>query len=234
MVALEILFVRHGQPQWSRDDVPQMDPGLTELGAKQAQLVAERLCTARAGKGGAAEIITSPARRARETAAPLAQRLAMTPVVVDDLVELRLPDWSKLSLLEVAHKFREARAREPQAWWEGVPGGESFRLFFERVQRGILGVLDERGVRRCPDEEAPIFTIERDLGRLVIVGHGAMNAVAMTVLLGLPSVPWEWERFTLSHAAFLRLKTVPLGRGFIFSVRSFNDCEHLPRDLRSA
>jgi broad specificity phosphatase PhoE len=231
---VEILFVRHGQPEWARDDVPQMDPALTELGLKQAELVAERLCTARAGLRGADEIISSPARRARETAAPLARRLGMTPVVVDDLVELRLPDWTHLSLAEVANEFRNARAREPQAWWEGVPGGESFRLFFERVQRGILGLLEERGVCRCPEEQAPIFSVARDLGRVVIVGHGGMNAVAMTVLLGLPSVPWEWERFTLSHAGLMRLKAIPLGRGFIFSLRSFNDCEHLPRDMRSA
>jgi probable phosphoglycerate mutase len=225
-----------------------MDPGLTELGMKQAQLVAERLCStaegradsmkdrppADSGRRAVDEIVTSPALRARQTAAPLAERLAIEPEVVDDLIELRLPDWSGHSLLQVAQQFREARAREPAAWWEGVPGGESFRLFFERVQRAIVGVLEARGVRRCPGEEAPIFTLERDPGRLVIVGHGAMNAVAMTVLLGVPSVPWEWERFTLGHAALLRLKTVPLGRGFIFSLRSFNDRDHLPRDLRTA
>lgn len=205
-----------------------MNPGLTELGHRQAVLVAERL-----GVRGAGEIISSPAVRARETAAPLAQRLGVTPTVIDDLVELRLPDWTHLSLAEVSANFKQARAREPQAWWDGLPGGESFRAFFERVHRGVYHLLEERGMRRCKEEEAPIFTMEKDLGRVVIVGHGGTNSVAMTVLLGMPCVPWEWERCALGHASFLRLKAIPLGRGFIFSLRAFNDCEHLPRELRT-
>lgn len=205
-----------------------MDPVLTAIGARQATLVAERL-----GRRGASEILSSPSTRALQTAAPLSTRIDAPVAVVDDLLELRLPDWSKLSLIEVANKFREARAREPQAWWDGLPGGESFRVFFERVQRGLLATLAERGVRRVDGEEAPIFTIDRDLGRLVVFGHGGTNSVAMTVLLGMPCVPWEWERLAIGHAAFVRFKAIPLGRGFIFSLRAFNDCEHLPRDLRT-
>lgn len=225
---MELLFVRHGQPEWAREGTPQMDPRLTELGERQAGLVADRL-----RERGASEIISSPALRARQTAAPLAQAVGLTPVVIDDLVELRLPDWSHLSLSEVAVQFRAARSREPQAWWDGIPGGESFRAFFERVHAATLRMLHERGVCRVQREEAPIFTMERDLGRVVVFGHGGMNTVAMTVLLGMPCVPWEWERFALGHAAFIRLKAIPLGPGYIFSMRSFNDAEHLPKELRT-
>lgn len=205
-----------------------MDPGLTEVGVRQAALVAERL-----GTRGAGEIVTSPAKRARETAAPFASRLGVEPAVVDDLLELRLPDWTNLSLMEVASKFREARAREPHAWWDGMPGGESFRAFAQRVRAGMLQMLAARGIRLVDEEHAPIFSVEKDLGRVVVFGHGGTNTVAMTVLLGMPCVPWEWERCALGHAGFLRLKAVPLGKGHIFSLRSFNDLEHLPRDLRT-
>ena len=225
---LELVFVRHGQPAWGKDGVPQMDPPLTVLGAQQAERAAARLAAK-----GASEVVSSPALRARETAAPLAAALKTEVAIVDDLLELRLPDWSHLSLFEVANKFREAREREPDAWWEGMPGGENFRVFQSRVQRGLYGMLEQRGVRRIEGEEAPIFSVERDLGRIVVFGHGGTNSVAMTVLLGIPAVPWEWERFTLSHTGMMRLKAVPLGRGVIFSVRSFNDCEHLEREQRT-
>ena len=51
--------------------------------------------------------------------------------------------------------------------------------------------------------------------------------------LGLEPTPWEWERFVLGHASVARLKAFPLGGTHIFSMRSFNDMEHLPDDLRS-
>ncbi len=225
---MELVFVRHGQPGWAEGGTPQMDPALTEVGLRQAELCAERLASR-----GADEIISSPARRARETAAPLAARLGKPVTVIEDLTEIRLPDWSHLSLMEVAHTFRKAREREPAAWWEGIPGGESFRAFTERVQRAVHAMLADRGMPQVPHEEAPIFGQEKDPGRLVVFGHGGTNAVAMTVLLGISGVPWEWERFTIGHAGMVRLKAIPLGRGMIFSMKSFNDREHLPKDLRT-
>lgn len=208
-----------------------MDPPLTERGLQQARLAGERLAAR-----GASEVIASDARRARETAEVIAERIGggMTVSIEPELTEMRLPDWSHLSLEEVALEFRKSREREPQAWWEGLPGGENFRAFLARIQRALAKILRERGVRRVEGEEAAIWRADRDLGRLVVVGHGGTNSVAMALLLGLPSVPWEWERFGLNHASFLRLTTVPLGRGFIFSLRSFNDCEHLPKHLRTA
>lgn len=225
---LEILFVRHAQPAWVADERPNLDPELTDLGREQARRVAERLA-----ERGAGELLSSPAVRALRTAEPIAERVGQPVEVVEGLLEIGLPDWSHLSLEEVAKQFRKAREREPQAWWEGLPGGERFHDFSARVTRTVDELLEARGVRRLPDEGARLFTMERDLGRLVVVGHGGTNTVAMSHLLGIPSVPWEWERFTLSRAGLLRLKTVPLGRGVIFSVRAFNDVEHLPKAMRT-
>jgi broad specificity phosphatase PhoE len=226
---LELLFVRHGQPAWADEGKPQMDPGLTETGIDQAARAAERIA-----RRGADEVISSNARRALQTAKPIGEAVGKEIVVVPELTELRLPDWSHLSLEEVAREFRKAREREPLAWWEGLPGGESFRVFATRIQRALDDVLGARGGKRIPGEEAPIWSFERDLGRIVIVGHGGTNSVAASLLLGISPMPWEWERVHLNHCAFLRLSSVPLGRGVIFSLRASNDCEHLPRALRTA
>jgi broad specificity phosphatase PhoE len=61
-------LVRHGQAAAGWGDDP--DPGLSDLGARQARQVARRL----AADLGARPILTSPLRRARETAEPLATR----------------------------------------------------------------------------------------------------------------------------------------------------------------
>jgi phosphohistidine phosphatase SixA len=55
------------------------DPGLSEDGARQARLLAEWF----SGKAAPSAIYTSSFRRARETAAPLAARLGVTPKLYD-------------------------------------------------------------------------------------------------------------------------------------------------------
>jgi probable phosphoglycerate mutase len=205
-----------------------MDPELTELGRQQALKVAERL-----GARGADDLVVSPAKRARETATPIAERLGKAPTIEEDLTEMRLPDWSALSLPEVAERFTSARQRHPEEWWQGLPGGESFRDFRARVEACLLSILEARGVHRSRSLGAPHFELREPRGRTVIVAHGGTNAVALSVLVGIASVPWEWERFALGHASILRLKLVPIGGEHVFSLRAHNDCEHLPRELRT-
>jgi len=73
-----LLLVRHARPAATFDT--ELDPGLDEVGRRQADALAERL-------GGAVPlpVVTSPLRRARETAVPLARRWAQ-PVTVDEAV----------------------------------------------------------------------------------------------------------------------------------------------------
>ena len=63
---MEIILIRHGQPEWIREGLNVVDPPLTEQGHRQAQHVAEVL-----GDQQFDEVIVSPLRRARQTAAPL-------------------------------------------------------------------------------------------------------------------------------------------------------------------
>jgi probable phosphoglycerate mutase len=69
--------------------------------------------------------------------------------------------------------------------------------------------------------------------RIAFVAHAGTNAVAIGLLLGIPPTPWEWERFILYHASFARLRTIPLAGAHVFSLRTFNDREHLDADLRT-
>lgn len=225
---MELVFVRHGQPEWVRDGAPQMDPVLTPLGQLQAARVAERLA-----KRGAAHVWCSPSTRTRQTAAPFTAHTGKEVTIVDDLLEIRLPDLSLAPPHSIAEVFREARNRPPSAWWDGIPGGEDFRGFERRVRTALEAQLATLGVTVADTEHAQ-FHVPEGIGRVIVFGHGGTNAVAMTALLGLHTVPWEWERFTLSHTGLLRLKAVPLGGSHIFSVRSFNDCEHLEKAQRTA
>lgn len=228
---MEIVFVRHGEPAWVDGGRGRIDPKLTDKGLRQAEHVAERLAGERRP---VTEILVSPARRAIETADPLAKRLGMTPTVVGDLTELRLPPtWEDSPPTDVVRTLLEARTRPLESWWEGLAGGESFRDFHVRVTTCIEGLLAARGIVRDAGPGPHASRMPDSPARLVVVAHGGTNAVALGHLLGLPPAPWEWERLALGHASIARLRVIALGEACVFSLRSMNDVEHLPRDLRT-
>jgi probable phosphoglycerate mutase len=74
--SVRLLLVRHGRAAASWD--ADADPGLDALGRAQAGSVAVGLAESAAG----CRVVSSPLRRARETAEPLARRWAV-PVAVD-------------------------------------------------------------------------------------------------------------------------------------------------------
>jgi broad specificity phosphatase PhoE len=79
-----VQLVRHGRAAAGWDTDP--DPGLDSLGQSQAEALAERLAT-----GPPRPVVTSPFRRCRETAAPLARRWDVMPSVEPLVGEIPSP-----------------------------------------------------------------------------------------------------------------------------------------------
>jgi broad specificity phosphatase PhoE len=144
---MDLVLVRHAQPEWARDGISQVDPELTELGERQAELVAERL----AGEHFD-HVLVSTSRRAQATARPVRQRLHDIPTT--DRVwlhEIYLPQaWADTPNEEVGRVLLEARDRPRDEWWDGLPGGESFRDFHERVTTGLMEELAASAPRASP------------------------------------------------------------------------------------
>ncbi|MGE0683542.1 MAG: histidine phosphatase family protein [Candidatus Binatia bacterium] len=82
--AVRLYLVRHGRPTGGFAEV--VDPGLDEVGAAQAEAVAQKLESL-----GPLAIITSPLRRARETAAPLEKRWNVQARVEPAVAEIPTP-----------------------------------------------------------------------------------------------------------------------------------------------
>ena len=80
-----IYLVRHGKAAAGWDADP--DPGLHADGVAQAQAVAGRL----AARTGPIEVFSSPLRRARETAAPLAERWGSDVRILPAIGEIPSP-----------------------------------------------------------------------------------------------------------------------------------------------
>jgi len=131
-----IYFVRHGAHDRLDHILCGRMPGvlLSETGQEQARRVAERL-----SREPIAAIHVSPMERARQTAEPLAERLALEAVVAEDLNEIDFGDWTGLAFDEVRrHPAWEAWNRERSR--TRAPGGESMCEAQERVARWISSV----------------------------------------------------------------------------------------------
>lgn len=80
-----LYLVRHGRAAAGWDTEP--DPGLDEIGQRQADTVAARLAAF-----GPLPILTSPLRRCQETAVPLAESWKVEPHIEPAVAEIPSPD----------------------------------------------------------------------------------------------------------------------------------------------
>ncbi|KCZ50680.1 histidine phosphatase family protein [Hyphomonas pacifica] len=79
-----IFLVRHGEAAAAWGNHP--NPGLSDLGHKQAEAVADQLKAL-----GATQAITSPMQRCRETALPFERIMGVTAPVVREVSEIATP-----------------------------------------------------------------------------------------------------------------------------------------------
>jgi broad specificity phosphatase PhoE len=216
---VELVFIRHAEPDWEAARRGINDPGLTEHGRKQARALARHL-----QQTPFAAMVCSPLQRARETAAAIAELQEIQPVVVEGLAEIAVPLQGSISQAEADAYFRSAAIRPLRQHWEGFPGGETFHAFHERVTAAIADVLKSYGVfsREVDGFEVWSSPSRSSTLRLALVGHGGTNSVALTHLLGIPPVPWEWIRFETPLAAYsvVGLRAIN-DQGHVWSLQQF-------------
>lgn len=202
-VPTRVLLLRHGQTELSvhRRYSGRGDPELTALGHVQAAGAAARL----AGVPEIDAVLTSPLRRARQTAAAVADATGAPMHVRDRLIETDFGAWEGLT-------FGEARARDPEQhgrWLSSTdvapPGGESFTVVGERVAAERAAVL----------AEFPGATV-------VLVSHVTpIKLLLQDALLAGPSILYRL------HLDLASLSIVDLYEDGGASVRLVNDTSYL-------
>ena len=122
-----IHLVRHGETAANRDRLAlgRADPPLTDRGRAQAARLAEQLVDS-----GGARVVSSPLRRAQETAAVIADALGVGVETDVRLVELDYGEWDERSFSEFPPEDL-ARWRRDATF--SPPGGESLAVVGERV-----------------------------------------------------------------------------------------------------
>ena len=159
-----------------------------------------------AGAGIQAIYVTT-LRRTVQTAAPLAGRLALTPVVEGGLREVHLGEWEAgLYRKMVADRHPIAQQMWEQERWDIIPGAEEATAFASRVGEAITRIAAAH-----PGERVALFT------------HGGV--IGQALALAARSRPF----------AFVGADNGSISRLVItderWMIRLFNDTEHL-RGLR--
>jgi broad specificity phosphatase PhoE len=153
----ELLVVRHGQSTWNACGTftGQADPGLTDLGRRQAEVLASRC-----GGLGVGTLVTSDLARARSTGEVVAAVLGLAPPV--ELMDLR-ERWSRGLTGRSCEEIETTWPGTLAAWREGRPVAapgphEDFGHFTARVLRGLVEA-HRRGGRILVVAHAGVFVV---------------------------------------------------------------------------
>jgi broad specificity phosphatase PhoE len=159
-----ILIARHGESDWNRERRWQghADRPLNERGREQARALAERLAHVELDA-----VYSSDLRRARDTAAVVADRQGLEVQVMPELREVDVGSWSGLTRAEAEERFPDGFRR----WRSGFPGWEDGETYDAMTDRVVAAV--ER------------IGHENEGGRVLVVSHGGPIRAFHAAALGL-------------------------------------------------
>jgi probable phosphoglycerate mutase len=195
---MDLLWVRHGEPERiaAGTGVPA-DPALTARGREQAERLAEWLACESIDV-----ILSSPQRRARETAEPIARAHGLEVLVTNGLMEYDSQSDSYIPMEELRATNDPQLSAMYEGRWEEF-GAEPADLFRTRVAASIDEIVAAHPGRR-----------------VVAVCHGGVINVAFAIALGLDRHLWFEPHYT-------SLSRMVASRTGIRSVASINERGHL-------
>jgi len=218
---LEIYLIRHAQSTNqvldSRDDTI-FDPHLTDLGERQADLLASYFAAGRervrSAESGIDRIVCSPMWRALQTARPLAEALDLRPRVWTDVHELVTtsdvyPGSTREEILDAFPNYRVPDDITDNGWWN--EGRETLSACLHRAIR----VAEQ--LRQEASSEAS----------LAIVSH--VRFIDSLLKAFLNQLPGRDLYFHQGNTGVSRIALTQNG----LEIRYINRLAHLPPDLIS-
>ena len=157
------------------------DPGLAELGRRQAERLPAALADVRV-----ARVVTSPMRRAVETAQPLVESTGLALEVHEGFAEY---DFDQGYYIPI----HESRERMPET--------------FERIRAGFLpDFVDENSFRkRVLDATEEVVAQASHEDTVVVVAHGGVVNLVLQNILALPRpLTFPLEYVSVSRVLFSR------------------------------
>lgn len=153
---MELILIRHGRPERIDHDPDGADPGLTELGHRQAAAMASFLADEQFSA-----MYVSPQRRAIETAQPLSDLHDHTPTVVPGIAEFDLGHPSY------------------------IPGEERAPMSKEELADLVTHATAPEFLARVRDSTNQLIA-DHPGERIAAVCHGGVISIILNDILGMP------------------------------------------------
>jgi ribonuclease H / adenosylcobalamin/alpha-ribazole phosphatase len=195
------LLLRHGETEHTVRKLFSgsggADPPLTSTGKAQAAAAAAALADR-----GITAVVSSPMRRARETADIVAAALRLPVSEVDELRECAFGDWEGRSFADVRERWPDELAAWLASASVAPPGGESFEAVGRRVRRAR-----DKLIARHPDGTVLIVSHVTPIKTLVRVSLGAPASALYRMELS-PASLTEIQWYSDSNASLRRFNEV--------------------------
>ena len=226
---MEIVLVRHGQPEWLKNNEYNLDPGLTEKGTEQAVLSSSVFQQKEVDK-----IWVSPLLRAQQTLEPFKKSAISENITVHDwLQEMR--DSEEVDLIgkpnkEIEEFFIKRNSKSFEEWLV-TNHGEYMKNFSDNIITNLDKSLNELGIVSIDNKYDRLFDLQNnETEKLMIISHAGTMSVLISYFLNMPLYPWTWKKFLPRHAGHTILKSTQISSGHFFRLKEFNNVSFMGSD----
>ena len=226
---MEIVLVRHGQPEWLKNNEYNLDPGLTEKGTQQAVLSSSVFQQKEVDK-----IWVSPLLRAQQTLEPFKKATISENIIVHDWLQEMMDDEEKdlmsKSDSDIQEFFLKRNTKSFEEWLESYHG-EYMKAFSDNIFSNLDENLKQRGIVSIDEKYDRLFDLEKNTSeKLMIISHAGTMSVLMSYFLNMPLYPWTWRKFLPRHAGHTILKSTQISSGHFFRLKEFNNVSFMDSD----
>jgi broad specificity phosphatase PhoE len=195
---MDLLWIRHGEPERIAPGTGvRADPALTEQGRDQARRIADWLSFEPVDA-----VLSSPMRRAIETATPIAEKLGVDVEIVDGLTEYDSNSDHYIPMEELRLNKDERFTAMVESRWDAF-GADLPEVFRARVDATVAKIVARFAGKR-----------------VAVVCHGGVINVALGSVLGVEQPLWFEPGYT-------SLSRMLASRSGIRSIASLNELAHL-------
>lgn len=172
---LELILVRHGETESNKAGtyLGWTDIGLNENGINQVRLLRDKLANAKIQR-----ILTSPLKRAVQTAEIINESCKAEIRYIEELKEINFGLWDNMTFQEIQNKF----PKEHKKWLENsdnyhFPEGESAAELYERVSK----VIEQLTAK------------EKDVTILLVTHQGVIRNIISYLLVNTREDSWHFK-----------------------------------------